>query len=298
MPILKYRLNRKNASGSYDTIHYETSSNIVMRPSGRSVEQDLAAYLPRTQDTDDVPQSLSFGSSLVCPTKIYVAIGNSKIASLQYEEVVANNKFNVTIVTNTGTPVVNTQVHCTTNGQNYTTNSSGQIPQTIETESDVKSLAFTWSRSDMGSWTTADGSLQQASNITYNYTGTATISSGNLFSGNCSTTVQTTSGGTSYRINANASTGTFITIGTRQYLITQVDSSTVYAILRYYEERCQFDAGGSVEYLGSDIAAKCDGWYSSAVPSVWRTSAYAFTIANIEGIHAHCFIPTYNQVNG
>ena len=61
MATLKYRLNRKNASGTYDTIHYETSSNIVMRPSGRTVEQDLADFLPRSQDTDDVPQSLSFG---------------------------------------------------------------------------------------------------------------------------------------------------------------------------------------------------------------------------------------------
>ena len=71
MPILKYRLNRKNASGSYDTIHYETSSNIVMRPSGRSVEQDLAAYLPRTQDTDDVPQSLTSGLIMLSPGKVY-----------------------------------------------------------------------------------------------------------------------------------------------------------------------------------------------------------------------------------
>ena len=71
MATLKYRLNRKNASGSYDTIHYETSSNIVMRPSGRSVEQDLTDFLPRTQDTDDVPQSLNKAGIICSNTKVF-----------------------------------------------------------------------------------------------------------------------------------------------------------------------------------------------------------------------------------
>lgn len=42
MATLKFRLNRKNSSGTYDTIHYETSSNIVMRSNGESVETALA----------------------------------------------------------------------------------------------------------------------------------------------------------------------------------------------------------------------------------------------------------------
>ena len=42
MATRKYRLNRKNSSGSYDVIHYETSSNIVVRPDGSSVEESLS----------------------------------------------------------------------------------------------------------------------------------------------------------------------------------------------------------------------------------------------------------------
>ena len=42
MATLKFRLNRKNASGTYDTIHYETSSNIVLRSNGETVETALA----------------------------------------------------------------------------------------------------------------------------------------------------------------------------------------------------------------------------------------------------------------
>lgn len=42
MAILRFRLNRKNASGTYDTIHYETSANIVIRNDGTTtVEQSL-----------------------------------------------------------------------------------------------------------------------------------------------------------------------------------------------------------------------------------------------------------------
>lgn len=41
MATKKYRLNRKNSDGTYDVIHYETSSNIVMRPDGSTVEESL-----------------------------------------------------------------------------------------------------------------------------------------------------------------------------------------------------------------------------------------------------------------
>lgn len=62
MATLKQRLHRKNSAGTYDTIHYETSSDVVMRPSGRSVEQDLTDYLPEVQNNDNVPESLLFGT--------------------------------------------------------------------------------------------------------------------------------------------------------------------------------------------------------------------------------------------
>lgn len=61
MATLKQRLRRKNASGTYDTVHLETESGMILRPSGRTVEADLAAYLPEYQDSDDVPKSLLFG---------------------------------------------------------------------------------------------------------------------------------------------------------------------------------------------------------------------------------------------
>ena len=57
MATLKQRVHRYNGS-SYDTIHYETSSELVLRPSGRTVEQDLTDYLPKVQDNDNAPSTL------------------------------------------------------------------------------------------------------------------------------------------------------------------------------------------------------------------------------------------------
>lgn len=242
------------------------------------------------------PRNLVFGSSVVCPSKIYVGIGNGVIASLQYGE--AKNKFNVTIVTNTGSPVANTQVYCATNGQYYETNGLGQIPQVIETEPNVRSIEFTWSTTS-STWTTVDGSLQQYITTTNNYSGVATITSGDSFSGNCSTTTQITNIGAEYRINVSATIENFITIGARQYIIAQVDADIVYAVLRYWEGYCQFDSERyHVQYYGSDIAAKCESWYSSAIPEVWKTSADAFSIVYNESVGGQCFIPTYSQANG
>ena len=59
MATLKQRLHRKNASGTYDTVHFESTSDLILRPSGRTVEQDLADYLPEVQNNDNVPESLA-----------------------------------------------------------------------------------------------------------------------------------------------------------------------------------------------------------------------------------------------
>ena len=58
MATLKRRLYRKNSSGTYDTVHMESSSDLILRPNGRTVEQDLTDYLPQVQNNDNVPQSL------------------------------------------------------------------------------------------------------------------------------------------------------------------------------------------------------------------------------------------------
>lgn len=55
MATLKQRLHRKNSSGSYDTVHLETSSDLVKRPDGTTVEAALT----------ELKTSVSEGKALV-----------------------------------------------------------------------------------------------------------------------------------------------------------------------------------------------------------------------------------------
>lgn len=224
----------------------------------------------------------------------YIGI-NNKIYKILTELVTFQAGFNVTLLDNTGSPVANKQVTCTTNSQTYQTNASGKISETIY--SATTSLTFTWTTTSTG-WTSVSGILQQNRTTTSNYT--AVVSGGvinqikDLTSNNA--TVQTSTSGSSYRINAAATVGSAITIGSKEYIIAHTDSSNVYAVLRYWEEDTVFDNSGSTDYVGSDIANKCSSWYSSSVPEVWRNNAT--TNVSTEGVTAACFIPTYSQANG
>ena len=74
MATLKQRMHKKNSSGTYDTVHLETSSSLVLRPSGRTVEQDLADYLPKTQASDTPPSTLKTGLMVTGDSKLWIGI--------------------------------------------------------------------------------------------------------------------------------------------------------------------------------------------------------------------------------
>ena len=201
--------------------------------------------------------------------------------------------FNVTLLKNDGTPATNATVTCSTNGKQYRTNGSGQISGTIYAQ--TTSLTFTWEGSP-NKYAAADGVLQYIYNTRY----TATVSGGtigqtkSLTSANASVANGTQTG---YRINAATTVGSEITIGSKVYIIAHVDSSLVYAVLKTWERDEQWSSG-TTDYAQSTIKDDCTSWYNSNVPSIWRTSANAFSSVTTEGVSSPCFIPTYNQVNG
>lgn len=200
--------------------------------------------------------------------------------------------YNITLLDNTGSPVANRTVQCTQNGRSYTTNRSGQIAQTIY--STATSLTFTWSISGQYNKST-DGSLQ-IYDTTANYS--ATVSGGQigavkpLTSANASPSYS----GRTAKINISAIVGQYVTIGTRQYVITHTDSSNVYVALRYHEQDAQF--GRNTEYSSSTIASLCTTWYNDNVPALWKNTANAFNDVTVEGVTAKCFIPTHGMANG
>lgn len=79
MAVLKERLNRKNASGGYDTIYLETSSDIVIRPDGTTVEATLTTI---KNDLTQVQNDLAdVGGDIQQQVTTIITGGNAKHAS-------------------------------------------------------------------------------------------------------------------------------------------------------------------------------------------------------------------------
>ena len=74
MATLKQRLHRKNASGTFDTVHLETSSDLVVRASGGTIEDSL----PQIISGDSVPETLSHGTILVTNDRVYIGDSNNQ----------------------------------------------------------------------------------------------------------------------------------------------------------------------------------------------------------------------------
>lgn len=63
MSVGRYIMHQKLSDGSYEDVYCKSESGLIYRPNGRTVEQDLAAYLPEYRDSDAVPESLPFGTN-------------------------------------------------------------------------------------------------------------------------------------------------------------------------------------------------------------------------------------------
>ena len=92
MGILKFRLNRKNSSGSYDTIHYESSSNIILRPNSTTVENSLisleTSYTSLNSEMTSLKTSVSNGKAQIASAITGKGVSTSSSASFS---TMANN---------------------------------------------------------------------------------------------------------------------------------------------------------------------------------------------------------------
>lgn len=72
MAIFRQRLHHLGGAG-YDVIHFETSSDIVLRPTGENVEKaltDLESIAPRCASS--IPESMKPGSVVIIGKDVYV----------------------------------------------------------------------------------------------------------------------------------------------------------------------------------------------------------------------------------
>ena len=74
MATFTQRMWRKNDDGTYDIIHAETESAVVLRPNGRTVEQDMSDYLPEYQAVSTAPDTLKNGKIRTTQTRPYVGV--------------------------------------------------------------------------------------------------------------------------------------------------------------------------------------------------------------------------------
>lgn len=87
MSVGRYIMHQKLSDGSYEDVYCKSESGLIYRPNGRTVEQDLEAYLPRTQSTDDVPQSLEPGQIVIGYTRMFYGSGSGVVTILNAADV-------------------------------------------------------------------------------------------------------------------------------------------------------------------------------------------------------------------
>lgn len=151
MATLKHRIRRKNSAGSYDVVHFETESGLVVRPNNETVETALTKTLRMKNAEDTVPgfhakidadtlqgktvdeiikMVPSPDLSNVNATKLEGKTVNEIIA-LASEATVPDSKygFSVTVVDTSGRPVANACLNgftdVTEDPTTLTTNSDG-----------------------------------------------------------------------------------------------------------------------------------------------------------------------------
>ena len=91
MAIGRYLAHRKTADGSYEDVYLKSESGLIYRPNGRTVEQDLAAYLPEYQNSDTVPESLTPGKLVVYNDRVYIGDVSGNVM----EVVLMNHELNI-----------------------------------------------------------------------------------------------------------------------------------------------------------------------------------------------------------
>ena len=172
-------------------------------------------------------------------------------------------------------------MYCVTNGQHYTTNEDGLIIETIIVDGAIKSLQFNWN-GDSSTSESIDGNLTKTETGTFKFVGTATIISGASFIGNCVTEIDSSIETTStYIINIIPAVGNIIHIGSREYVIANMDDSNVYVMLRYAEEQIQWNSDNtSLVYVNSLLDRSCETFYENDVPSSWK-NAQAFNTVTL-----------------
>jgi len=239
MAILKQRLNRKNASGSYDTVYLETRADLVTRSNGSNVESSLTSM----QSAINTLQSSSSGVSAHAST--HAAGGSDAITPASIGAATSSH------------------THSNYASSTHTHNYAGSSSAGGSATSAVKLATARTIRTNLAS--TSSASFNGTTNITPGVTGTLPIANGGT---GCTTlaTAKSSLGITSPTITPPAypsigNVGTTLSWAGKTWRVVHKVSGIAILALEYWEEDIKWvgftTAGLIFTYENSQAWIKC-----------------------------------------
>lgn len=316
MATLRQRLNRKNAAGGYDAVYLETSSDLVLRPDGTTVEFALANVKTEVNNivqtgvtpTSHAAEHATGGKDPITP----VSIGAAAVEHSHTGFAASDHTHNYA---GAGTPggAATTAVKLQTKrtlkvnlasttavefdgSSNVTPGVSGILPAanggTGRTDGAAVKLATGRTvRVNLASTTapTFDGT----GNITPGVTGILPVANGGTGASSLPDLKESlglTAGGIEVVLTPGLGDG--VKWGGYDWIVVQKTGSTIYLALDHIHEMCQF--GSNNTYRGSNLAARCTA-FQNTIPASALANAINTTV---NGVTAKIFVASYDQVNG
>ena len=312
MAVLKERLNRKNASGGYDTIYLETSSDIVIRPDGTTVEATLTTI---KNDLTQVKSDLEdVGGDIQQQVTTIITGGNAKHASTH----ASGGSDPITpgaigALSSGGTAAAATKLATSRTIQtNLGSTSAASFNGTANVSPGVTGI-LGFGNGGTGK-TTAPLSLYALINGSSAITGASLADTDVIGVGDVSAATGkkvtiaelkkalggSAGGGSisgdSYNLTG-ASVGSTVLFNNTYWTVVHMvpaapSGYTVYLALATMTQTTQF--GSNNVYAGSTLASKCTTYYNSMAAD---SKALCLGVS-VEGVTAKVFVASYAQVNG
>ena len=316
MATLRQRLNRKNAAGGYDAVYLETSSDLVLRPDGTTVEFALANVKTEVNNivqagvapTSHAAEHATGGKDPITPASIgaaaaehshtgfaasdhthnYAGAGTPGGAATTAVKLQTKRTFKVNLASTTAVEF--------DGSSNVTPGVSGILPAanggTGRTDGAAVKLA-TGRTVRVNLASTAAPTFDGTGNITPGITGILPVANGGTGASSLPDLKEDlglTTGG--IELDLSPGPGSLVKWGGYYWIVVHKRSGILYLALDHIYEMCQF--GSNNTYRGSNLAARCTA-FANTIPTATLNKAQNTTV---NGVTAKIFVCSYEQANG
>lgn len=300
MAVLKERLNRKNASGGYDTIYLETSSDIVIRPDGTTVEATLTTI---KNDLTQVQSDLAdVGGDIQQQVTTIITGGNAKHASTH----ASGGSDPITpgaigALSSGGTAAAATKLATSRTIQtNLGSTSAASFNGTTNVSPGVTGILGLGNggtgktTAPLGLYALINGSsaITGASLADTDVIGVGDVSAATGKKVTIAELKSIMGGGGSTPSTSAPSVGGTVNMGAFDWICVHTDSSYYYLMTKYVIGSTVF--GQNTTYDGSTAALMCL-LFGTAI-GVWGNDRFGEITVN--GVKGYCHLASYEQMNG